>query len=58
MEVDKMRFPSWSGPLVGILVGAFLGIWKFPGVEYVFILGCAAAGGLAGCVVMFLDLRK
>jgi len=53
-----MRFPSWSGPLVGILVGAFLGIRKFPGEEYVFILGCAAAGGLAGCVVMFLDLRK
>lgn len=56
--MKNRQFPTWSGPFVGMVAGAVCGIRAGRNAQIsiiVFILGGALIGGLAGCLILFID---
>lgn len=54
------ELPRWSAPIVGAVVGAFLGLRSSRDIEgpLLFIIaGGAAIGGLAGCLIFLFDSK-
>ncbi len=58
-SLKNQRFSRWSGPLIGLSVGAYCGVQNpfVPGAlpVWVTVAGGALIGGFAGVLVMFLD---
>jgi hypothetical protein len=56
--MNNRKFPSWSAPLVGTVVGALGGLKTGLDAEipiYLCILGGSLIGGLAGSIIFVLD---
>jgi hypothetical protein len=58
--MKNQKFPSWSAPLVGMIAGALCGLkgaMNAPIPPYLFVLGGALIGGLAGSLIFIIDPR-
>ena len=57
--VANFRFPRWSGPLIGAIVGAILGardsVVDEKPLAWEWLIGGMLLGLLAGCIVFLLD---
>jgi len=59
--MKNREFPSWSGPFIGMIVGALCGLRAGRNAQipiYWFILGGAIIGGLAGCLIFLIDPKQ
>lgn len=59
--MKDLNFPTWSGPLAGVLIGTLVGLRAIPNsdVPLLFLaIGGALIGGMAGSFMLLLDRPK